>query len=643
MQTVKLDSEYTDHNRYLCIVCHQDGEYCILGVDEEIDDKEQSIKATIGLVCKIVHGMSVTFDGDGGFTYHNTIKDEHYIFKPVSVQALWTVIQTLHCIAERLQPTTTIYSENDWVHKYEAKINSPQTFINDWYFMADVLVRRPPSPHRTPKVFEESQFETIVKNGLKDIMKSANLDTLTSKKIRAQLEEQLGQSLESYKSFIDKEILVILGQMDPASKITDYLYLGSEWNASNLEELKHNQISHILNVTREIDNFFPANFKYKNIRVYDEEATNLLSHLNDTYRFIKDAKDKKGRVLVHCKMGISRSATCVISFLMKEYGHDLTTVLIETKEKRSIVNPNKSFIKQLEVYEGILRAFNHRQVYHSRLFRSKSESAIPMEKMEKVKSPTKTIDIPMIESLQLIPSQSDLRPKSWSPNEKLAQFLMLEPKNKGDGNLEEDEDCSCFDQLNMQISENLQTNSPVNSVCNVIDPLCDCNVELELSVPNEPVCVSRGDNDDLHTNVIVQSLAQLPIQMRTSNSLLDDFKNLSHHGSVSSSVSSSTSVPTTPIFSLKRRSSVDSATASILTSSKKADFIPKPPPLPPNLKTMRDRGKSEVLSVKTLANMFDFKVVTSSIPFRPCSARLEDNHIFQRMAKQLDNDNETDC
>ena len=33
-------------------------------------------------------------------------------------------------------------------------------------------------------------------------------------------------------------MLKILGQMDEASKILDYLYLGSEWNASNFEELK---------------------------------------------------------------------------------------------------------------------------------------------------------------------------------------------------------------------------------------------------------------------------------------------------------------------------------------------------------------------------------------------------------------------
>ena len=116
-------------------------------------------------------------------------------------------------------------------------------------------------------------------------MKSSNLDTITSKKIRTKLEEKLGQSLEEYKSYIDKEMLVILGQMDSASKILEYIYLGSEWNASNLEELHSNGITHILNVTREIDNFFPADFKYKNIRVYDEESTDLLQYFDVTYRY----------------------------------------------------------------------------------------------------------------------------------------------------------------------------------------------------------------------------------------------------------------------------------------------------------------------------------------------------------------------
>jgi protein phosphatase slingshot len=46
--------------------------------------------------------------------------------------------------------------------------------------------------------------------------------------------------LGEYKSFIDEEMLVILGQMDAPTEIFDHVYLGSEWNASNLEELQRN-------------------------------------------------------------------------------------------------------------------------------------------------------------------------------------------------------------------------------------------------------------------------------------------------------------------------------------------------------------------------------------------------------------------
>ena len=127
-----------------------------------------------------------------------------------------------------------------------------------------------------------------MKAQLRHIMKNVDLDEITSKSIRLQLEHDLRENLEEFKSFIDEQILLILGQMDQASKIFDFLYLGSEWNASNLDELTANGVTHILNVTREIDNFFPGGFQYLNIREYDVEETDLLQYWDTTYRFIRD-------------------------------------------------------------------------------------------------------------------------------------------------------------------------------------------------------------------------------------------------------------------------------------------------------------------------------------------------------------------
>lgn len=50
------------------------------------------------------------------------------------------------------------------------------------------------------------------------------------------------------------------------------------------------RVRYILNVTREIDNFFPGTFSYHNVRVYDSDATDLLAHWSDTYNFIVQAK-----------------------------------------------------------------------------------------------------------------------------------------------------------------------------------------------------------------------------------------------------------------------------------------------------------------------------------------------------------------
>lgn len=640
VQTIQLEGCYADRSRFLCVVCRQGQErndYCLLGVD--LDDQKEDQHATVGLVFKLFWNTKVTLDGDGGFSIRQN-KDTHFIFKPVSVQALWTVIQTLHMISERLSPIiddggSCLNNSAEGWPCYYYKVESVQSCINEWHAMADLLVKRPEST----RPYLDDQ-DVVIKCRLREVMKTVDLDTMTSKKIRGQLEQVLDTSLEAHKSFIDEEILVILGQMDPASRILDYLYLGSEWNASNLDELRQNGITHILNVTREIDNFFPASFKYKNVRVYDEEATDLLHHFDDTFRFLKTAKEEKGgRALVHCKMGISRSATCTVSYLMKVYEMDLKDALNYTKSRRPVVNPNRSFLKQLEVYEGILGAIRHRHIYRG-LFRSKSESSIvPNDEDEKDKDRDnkKVLDNnvdgqedhlqkinhnhPSVLFNNAAASQWGVnRPKSWSPSNKVSKSLLFD-RDMVKSCHKNQEECRCS-----SFEESRPYNSPVNSSVPAYNPLCDCDVELELAVPVEPVNVTGNhEQDDRHTQVVVQNLSQLPLQMRT-NSLLEEFRG---GGPTINS-------PTTPIFMLKRRSSVG---GEMVTPSQQPQQQQQQPC------GRKRHNKEEELSVKTLANMFDFKV--NSIPYRPCSAKLEDNKIFQKAAKQLDKvgkkDNESKC
>lgn len=98
-----------------------------------------------------------------------------------------------------------------------------------------------------------AEAEARICSNLKYIMQSVDLDAVTSRDIRERLEQRLAQPLGAYKEFIDRNMLVILGQLDKPSRIFDYLYLGTEWNASNWEELKSNRYAcnccfhHVLN------------------------------------------------------------------------------------------------------------------------------------------------------------------------------------------------------------------------------------------------------------------------------------------------------------------------------------------------------------------------------------------------------------
>jgi protein phosphatase slingshot len=76
------------------------------------------------------------------------------------------------------------------------------------------------------------------------------------------------------------------------------------------------------------------------------------------------------KVLVHCKMGVSRSASVVIAYAMKAYNWDFKEAFEHVKQKRSCIKPNASFISQLETYQGILEAMKNRE----KLQRSKSET-----------------------------------------------------------------------------------------------------------------------------------------------------------------------------------------------------------------------------------------------------------------------------
>ncbi|XP_026184123.1 protein phosphatase Slingshot homolog 2b isoform X2 [Mastacembelus armatus] len=369
---VRLESAHSQVTRYMVVVStngRQDTEESVvLGMDFSPVDSSCSI----GLVLPLWSDTLIHLDGDGGFSV--STDNRVHVFKPVSVQAMWSALQSLHkaCEVARCHNYFPGSLFLTWVSYYQSRVCSDQVRINEWNAMQDVQSHRADSPVLFSDAPTERELtERQIKTSLREIMMQKDLENVTCKEIRTELEMHMTCNLREFKEFIDNEMIIILGQMDSPTEIFDHVFLGSEWNASNLEELQKSGVQYILNVTREIDNFFPGVFEYHNIRVYDEEATDLLAYWNDTYKFISRAKKAGSKCLVHCKMGISRSAATVIAYAMKEYGWDLKKAFDYVKERRTVTKPNPSFMRQLEEYQGILLASKQR---HNKLWRSHSDS-----------------------------------------------------------------------------------------------------------------------------------------------------------------------------------------------------------------------------------------------------------------------------
>ena len=147
--------------------------------------------------------------------------------------------------------------------------------------------------------------------------------------------------------------------------LKDFLYISSYKTASTITDLKHLKITNIINCSGDLCKNLKLesssiNIEYLTLNLRDNVSENIECLFFKCINYINDVKDKKGRVLIHCYKGVSRSVSIVIAYLiyLNKWSYDKAFDFVQSK--RAIANPNIGFYLQLKTFQKRLSSKNDR-------------------------------------------------------------------------------------------------------------------------------------------------------------------------------------------------------------------------------------------------------------------------------------------
>ena len=138
--------------------------------------------------------------------------------------------------------------------------------------------------------------------------------------------------------------------MNIPSEILPYLWLGAAAGRTD-DMLKEKGITLVINATNGCPMSKKCCVEQVKLKCEDSPDYNLKKHFEDIAETIHKAKEKNGKVFVHCIGGISRSASLVLAYLVRIERMTLYDAHALVKSKRSFIRPNAGFWEQLVQYE----------------------------------------------------------------------------------------------------------------------------------------------------------------------------------------------------------------------------------------------------------------------------------------------------
>ena len=91
------------------------------------------------------------------------------------------------------------------------------------------------------------------------------------------------------------------------------------------------------------------------MNIKDEENSNLIKYFKECFEFI----EKANKIFINCACGISRSPTIVIAYLMWKTHCSYNDTFLFVRNRRKLISPNEGFIKQLKIFEDMIKKNNY--------------------------------------------------------------------------------------------------------------------------------------------------------------------------------------------------------------------------------------------------------------------------------------------
>lgn len=150
--------------------------------------------------------------------------------------------------------------------------------------------------------------------------------------------------------------------MDEIYKVNENIYIGAYWPRLNFNKLEREGITAIVNLMDE-KLYTPPLRKYAYLyKGFPDDTYPPHEYLKEILNFMDlHIKERNGKVLVHCAMGISRSGGIVVAWLLKEnYTWNWSTAMEFVWKSRQIlpaVEIRESILDYLESIENRRRMY----------------------------------------------------------------------------------------------------------------------------------------------------------------------------------------------------------------------------------------------------------------------------------------------